>query len=177
MGAGKSTTGRKIARALDWEFIDLDDEIERLHGRSPAVLLRQQGEAAFRRMESEAACAVLARRRLVLATGGGWGAQPGRLAGLDAATCSVWLRVQPATAVARIESARNRAASPGDGTQPAAARPLLDDVPDPQAAAEALLRSRTPRYRRACVAVDTDDKTPEQVARSVLAELRRRGAG
>lgn len=177
MGAGKSTTGRKIARALDWEFVDLDDEIERLHGRSPAVLIREQGEAAFRRMESEAARAVLARPRLVLATGGGWGAQPDHLAGLDAATCSVWLRVEPATAVARIASARNGAAPPARAAAPGAARPLLDDSPDPQAAAEALLRSRTPCYRRARVAVDTDDKTPEQVARSVLAELRRCGAG
>lgn len=172
MGAGKSTTGPKIARALNWEFIDLDDEIERRHGRSPASLLHEQGEAAFRRMESDAARAVLAKPRITLATGGGWGAQPGHLAGLDASTFSVWLKVDPATAVARIASARNGAAGPA-----AAVRPLLDDLPDPRAVAEALLKLRTPFYQRARATVDTDGKTPERVAQSVLAELRRCGVG
>lgn len=195
MGAGKSTTGRIVARALDWEFVDLDDEIERLHGRSPASILREQGEAAFRRIESDVAGDVLARRRIVLATGGGWGAQPGSLADLDASTCSVWLRVEPATAVARVapaardgafpsqvaaspsQVAANSAARlpPASRPPPAASRPLLDDAPDPRAAAEALLRSRTAFYERAHAAVDTDDKTPDQVARSVLVRLRNLG--
>lgn len=164
MGAGKSTVGRIVARILGWAFVDLDDEIERLQGCSPASILRQRGESAFRRIESDVAVGVLARERIVLAAGGGWGAQPGLLAGLDAATCSIWLRVEPATAVARVAPAAR------DG-----ARPLLDDAPDPRAAAEALLRSRTPYYRCAHAAVDTDGKTPEQVAQSVLARLRRCG--
>ena len=187
MGAGKSTAGRIVARALGWEFVDLDDEIERLHERSPASILRERGEAAFRRVESDVASGVLARERIVLATGGGWGAQPGHLAGLDASTRSVWLRVQPATAVARVapvardgtspRQVADSAARPSSASRPsrAAARPLLNDAPDPPAAAEELLRSRTAFYQRAHAAVDTDDKTPEQVAQSVLVRLRNLG--
>lgn len=188
MGAGKSTAGRIVARALGWEFVDLDDEIERLHERSPASILRERGEAAFRRIESDVASGVLACERIVLATGGGWGAQLGHLAGLDASTRSVWLRVQPATAVARVapaardgtsrgQVAADSAARPSSASRlsPAAARPLLDDAPDPPAAAEELLRSRTAFYERAHAAVDTDDKTPEQVAQSVLVRLRNLG--
>lgn len=54
MGSGKSTVGRALADELGWNFVDLDEEIEREQGTSIASIFDDRGEAEFRRMESEA---------------------------------------------------------------------------------------------------------------------------
>ena len=160
MGAGKSTIGRILARALDCGFVDLDDELERRLGRSVPTLLRECGVEDFRRMESSVAEKILAGPPVVFATGGGWGAQPGRVASLQEAAHAVWLRVRPRTALARIGEALSD-------------RPLLD-VADPLAAARALLAERTPHYARCAIKIDTDNRAPDEVAHEILrrAELR-----
>lgn len=160
MGAGKSTVGPILARALGCGFVDLDDEMERRHGRSVPALLRECGAEDFRRMESSVAREVLEGPPVVLSTGGGWGGRPGRVASLAGAAYAVWLRVRARTALARI----------GEGL---AGRPLLD-VADPLAAARALLARRTPHYARCPIRIDTDDRAPDEVAREIL---RRVGLG
>jgi len=54
MGSGKSTVGRALADELGWNFLDLDEEIERGQGASIASIFDNQGEDEFRRLESEA---------------------------------------------------------------------------------------------------------------------------
>jgi shikimate kinase len=54
MGSGKSTVGRALAEELGWNFVDLDQEIERREGVTIAAIFDQRGEPAFRRIESEA---------------------------------------------------------------------------------------------------------------------------
>jgi shikimate kinase len=71
MGAGKTTVGGELARRLDWTFLDLDREIERRNDRSISRIFAEEGESGFRRLESLALVSVLARRRMVLALGGG----------------------------------------------------------------------------------------------------------
>lgn len=71
MGSGKTTVGGELAKRLDWEFLDLDREIERRNGRSISNIFAEDGEPAFRRLESLALVSVLAKQRMVLALGGG----------------------------------------------------------------------------------------------------------
>lgn len=66
MGAGKST----VSRLLDPDFIDMDDVITEKIGMPIADFFEQEGEEAFRRLESET-LANLADSQLVLSTGGG----------------------------------------------------------------------------------------------------------
>ena len=154
MGAGKSTVGPIVAGALGWDFVDLDDEIARREGRPPAVIIRERGVATFRRIESEAGRIVLRRERVVVAVGGGWAAEPGHLSSLGPDSVSVWLRVTEETALARIEGS-------------ATPRPLLEG-PGRRSAAGALLRKRTHHYRRSDVTIETEGRSPEQVARAIL---------
>ncbi len=154
MGAGKSTVGPILAHALGWDFADLDDEIARREGRRPGRIIRRSGVERFRELESAAARDLLRRERLVLAMGGGWAAQPGHMASLKRDSLSVWLRVTPAAALARIRGS-------------AIPRPLLEG-PDPHAAATALLRRRIAHYRRSAVRIETDGRSPDEVAREIL---------
>jgi len=50
-GSGKSTIAPLVARGLGWDAVDLDDEIARTTGRSPAAIIAEDGESAFRDLE------------------------------------------------------------------------------------------------------------------------------
>lgn len=71
MGVGKTTHGKWLARQLGRAFVDLDAYIENRTGASIADIFELEGEAGFRRRESEALAAVLAGDGQVIATGGG----------------------------------------------------------------------------------------------------------
>jgi shikimate kinase len=71
MGAGKTTVGRRLAAQLGWEFLDLDALIEHRTGMTVPQIFAEQGEPAFRRLESLALAVALGRKKIVLALGGG----------------------------------------------------------------------------------------------------------
>lgn len=51
MGAGKSRTGKRLAKALDLPFIDSDIEITKLAQKSVEQIFREEGETYFRELE------------------------------------------------------------------------------------------------------------------------------
>jgi len=163
MGSGKSTVGRLVAAGLSWRFLDFDDRIEEVEGRSVAEIFRTQGERYFRRVESEIAEDLLSEDHVVLGSGGGWAAAPGLLDALPDGTVSVWLRVSADEAVERVRPQ-------------AGVRPLLA-TGNPRSKAEALLSERAPRYGHAHLTVETDGRTPEDVAAEILALIRRKRPG
>ena len=70
-GCGKSTIGRKLAETLGKEFIDADQALEAHFGRPITDIIPQDGEAAFRAMETEILQMLGKRSGLIIATGGG----------------------------------------------------------------------------------------------------------
>ena len=71
MGCGKTSIGRRLARLCEYEFFDMDAEIEKRNGMRVSEIFREKGEAAFRQMETDL-CAELSKTGgLVIATGGG----------------------------------------------------------------------------------------------------------
>ncbi|QYR23654.1 shikimate kinase [Paenibacillus sp. sptzw28] len=71
-GTGKSTVSGLLAKRLECEKVDVDEEIERIAGKRIADIFAEKGETAFRAQETEALAAVLDRQeRQVVATGGG----------------------------------------------------------------------------------------------------------
>jgi len=72
MGSGKSTIGKLLSSRLHIPFVDLDEYIVREQGKSINEIFEQEGEKAFRKIESEALRLVLeSRERVVLSVGGG----------------------------------------------------------------------------------------------------------
>lgn len=155
-GAGKSVTGRRVARLLRRRFIDLDAVIERAAGMPVAAIFAAEGEAGFRAREREATRGLAERAPAVIAPGGGWVLDPANPAALGERAVIVWLRVAPAAAVARM----------GAGI---ARRPLLAG-PDPVGALAGLLAAREARYAAvAHHAVETDGVPVDELARRVAA--------
>lgn len=152
-GSGKTTVGRLVAEQLHAGFVDVDAIIERREGRPIALIFAEKGEAAFREMERKEMETALGNAPAVIAPGGGWGAQPGAIDGAKAHALVVYLRTRP-------ESAAQRAAPEGT-------RPLLVGE-DPVARMRDLQKEREPFYGTAHAAVDTDRKSPPQIANEVV---------
>lgn len=158
MGAGKSTVGRLLAERLGWPLLDSDAQVEAATGRTVRQIFEEDGEAAFRRVESEVLHVALARSgpAVVAVAGGAMVADENRRA-VAAAGFVVWLRADAEVLAAR--------AATGDH------RPLLAD--DPGAVIGRLLGERELLYREvADVIVDVDRLDPEQVAAQIIEALR-----
>ncbi len=71
-GSGKSTVGKLLAEKTGRKFLDLDDEITKADGRTPAEIIRAEGEETFRRIETDVLKNILSGLTFaVLALGGG----------------------------------------------------------------------------------------------------------
>jgi len=154
MGSGKTSVGRLVAERLGWRFVDFDDEIVKQTGASIPEIFRTEGEQRFRERETAVADRLLTERGVVLASGGGWGAVPGRLTALPPGTECFWLKVSAPTVMKRAVG------EPG-------ARPLLDRG-DALQEASRLLEMRDPVYRQARWTVDTEQSAVEDVAARIL---------
>lgn len=71
MGAGKTTIGRRLAKALGRDFFDSDHEIEEHTGVDIPFIFEKEGEAGFRKRETQTIVELAAQKNIVLATGGG----------------------------------------------------------------------------------------------------------
>ncbi len=71
MTSGKSTIGSILANGLGWNFYDLDKEIEALKGKKVAQIFEEEGEEAFRKLESEMLRDISRGKNVVIALGGG----------------------------------------------------------------------------------------------------------
>ena len=156
MGAGKTTVADLVAAAWDVDARDTDADLEAAEGRTIADIFVDDGEAHFRALEAKAVREALATHTGVLALGGGSVLDPATRELLDGHTV-VFLRVGLSDAVKRV----------GLG----ASRPLL--LGNVRGRIKALLDERTPIYESlATLTVDTDGRTPDEVAGEILAALR-----
>lgn len=155
-GSGKSTIGRRLAKALGVGLLDTDVAIEQRTGRSIADIFATDGEQEFRRIEEDVVRAALADHDGVLSLGGGAVTSPGVRAALAGHTV-VYLEISAAEGVRRT----------GGNT----VRPLLAG-PDRAEKYRALMAKRAPLYRRvATMRVDTNRRNPEAVVRHILSRL------
>lgn len=159
MGGGKSTVGRRIARALGLRFVDLDHEIESEAGTSVALIFELEGEAGFRARETAALARFTAQDGLVLATGGGCVLAPANRERLAARGFVVYLEAPVELQLERL--ARDRT------------RPLLR-TPDRAEKLRELAAARNPVYAGlAELTVLADRGGPGATARRALVALHR----
>ncbi|WP_238701097.1 shikimate kinase [Mariprofundus erugo] len=107
MGSGKSSIGRRLARALELELIDLDEYIVDKAGMSIPAIFAAEGEEAFRDRETAALREVLGRPA-VIATGGGAIMREENRQLLKAHPPVIWLKASPKFLARRIKGDSNR---------------------------------------------------------------------
>jgi shikimate kinase len=159
-GTGKSTVGRMLADRLDRPFLDADLEIEARAGMSISSIFTEWGEPAFRDWEERTLVELTeAFPDAILATGGGAILRPSNRALLARFGLVVWLRAEPAEMARRIEADQ----ASGSSRPSLTAAGTIAEIAQVYHARQALYEAA------ADAAVDTQGKTPGEVAELVLA--------
>jgi shikimate kinase len=154
MASGKSTVASKLAEELGWCFVDLDKEIEQAYGKTISQIFLDDGESAFREIETRAlqehVTEIEAGKPCVVALGGGAFVQLRNWELIENNGITIWLDCPFETVLRRLGD---------DTTRPLAAnRTKLSEI----------FEDRRPLYARADfrIAVDTDDVS--QIVRQIL---------
>lgn len=162
MGSGKTSIGRRLARLLDREFIDLDQYIEEKAGMTVSQIFEKEGEAGFRRREAQAAAEVAPGDGRVIASGGGTVLYPKNVELFhQGGSVILYLDVPLAALQERLKNDKRR--------------PLLQ-VPDRRQVVARLYRQRCPLYRAAADRV-IDAGAPAIVVAKRIAALWQPGQG
>lgn len=149
-GSGKTTLGRLAAEALGRTFVDTDAEIVKRIGMPIADFFTKEGEAAFRKIETEVIQEYAAKDTLVLSTGGGIIKNPLNIEYLTRNGRIIWLKRD----AEKLES--------GNG------RPL---APTPEAV-QKLYAERLPLYTEAAEAIAENNRSIEEGLHAILSAFR-----
>jgi XRE family aerobic/anaerobic benzoate catabolism transcriptional regulator len=158
-GAGKSTLGHMLAEDLDFPFVELSREIEKLAGCSISEILGLYGQNAYRRYERRALeDAIEAHPEMVIATAGGLVSDLGSFNLLLRRCTTVWLTADP-------EDHMSRVLAQGDLRPMAASREAMDDL-------KSILVSRAAFYSKADMRVDTSAQPLAETFRILRVKVR-----
>ncbi|WP_035957608.1 shikimate kinase [Bryobacter aggregatus] len=155
MGCGKSTVGARLADEIGWRFLDLDHRIEEEQQKSIVSIFEEQGEQAFRQIESEAIQHLIKEtyrgRATVAALGGGAFAWPGNRERLEDSGVTIWIDCPFERICSRIANEHHR--------------PLAKD---PIRFRE-LYETRREAYAKADYKIEFDSNDPTEAVQSILA--------
>ncbi|MBI3952055.1 MAG: shikimate kinase [Acidobacteria bacterium] len=155
MGSGKTTVGRLLAERLGRQFIDLDDWIVERAGKPITRIFAEDGEAAFRQLESEDLPDALREQDVVISVGGGAFVSEANRRVIKEHGVSIWLDCPIDIILKRLEGVTDRP---------------LNTSPD---RLRELLQSRLPSYAQADFRVDADQAGPETLVEEIIRLLRR----
>ena len=153
MGTGKSTLGRLLAQRIGYDFIDTDTLIENQADQTIARLFQTQGEAAFRKLESELVEKLAKKEGLVIATGGGLVLDRKNVALLSKTGQIICLTASPEEILSRVSKQQD-------------VRPLLQKK-DPQNKIIELLLQRDVVYKQ-FTQLSTSEHSPEELINQIV---------
>jgi shikimate kinase/3-dehydroquinate synthase len=159
-GTGKSLVAKEVARRLNWDFLDTDDEIVEQTGKPIAEIFRQDGEGKFRELERDTIRKACQQKQTVIAIGGGAIVDPQNYELLAKTGVIVCLEAKPETIYERLF----RAAARSPETE---VRPLLA-TDNPLERIRQLKASRQPYYAKADWTIHTNGLSISEVAEEVI---------
>ncbi len=157
MGTGKTAVGRELSRLLNMELIDVDTEIEKSQRITINEIFKKFGEPRFREIETEMIQKLSEQRNVIISTGGGAVLKQKNMDALRKQGIIVCLMATPETILKRTNRSSNR--------------PLLH-VENPFARIKELLHFRMPFYEKADIMIDTEGKTPLQIAEEIIEKVK-----
>lgn len=143
MGAGKSTIGKALANVLNYNFIDIDEEIVKQENMSINDIFAQKSETYFRKLETQIIKKIAGQKNAVISLGGGaFEKEVNREVLLNSGKV-FYLYADVDTLYERIKTDSSR--------------PLLK-CDNPKDKLEELLKTREPNYKKAHYTIDTNQE-------------------
>lgn len=153
-GCGKTTFGKKLARLLGYDFLDLDSYIEELNTTTVESIFEQEGEPAFRQKEQEALHKTNTLQRTIIATGGGCVSYANNMYWMKQIGLTVYLNAPIALLCDRLMGAKS-------------SRPMLKGLKK-EGILEFIaqkLAEREPKYLQADIIIDVPIKSAESLVK------------
>tara|TARA_R110002111_G_scaffold168038_2_gene233953 strand:- start:58422 stop:58949 length:528 start_codon:yes stop_codon:yes gene_type:complete len=161
-GSGKSSVAAPLAERRGFTWLDADDEIERVAGKSIAQIFAEEGETYFRQIERTVMQNLLQRDKLIIAAGGGAILNAETRREMRDAGPVIWLKANVAALELRISQ----------DTTTTSRRPALTASASQREEIQNLLDQREPLYREcASITVETDSKTVSQIVDEIVDSL------
>ncbi len=108
MCSGKTTVGKLLSEKLGFEYIDIDEIIEKKEGMSIPEIFEKKGEKYFRKLEFETLKEISEKDNVVVSTGGGLGSNREALNFMKEKGKVIWLNIDFQTFIERCSSSENR---------------------------------------------------------------------
>ncbi len=106
MGSGKTKIGEKLAKKLDFRFIDLDVYIENKFDKSIIEIFRRNGELEFRNMEKNSLDEILNLENVVVATGGGTACFHDNIEQMNRTGITIYIKTNPGILFSRLTKSK-----------------------------------------------------------------------
>lgn len=158
MASGKSTVGRLLATKLQYDFLDLDENIEDVTGQRIAEIFDTVGESGFRSIEKHALDATATKRKTVIALGGGAVVSNVSLHFAKSHGIVVYLRASVQVIVERLKTSSERPLVSKNAN-------VIDDY------VRDTINERSVFYEAADVVVDVDAKVPDEIANEIVSVI------
>lgn len=156
MGSGKTTVGKMLAKKLNYNFFDTDEEIIKLTNQSINQIFEEFGEQTFRTMEHIVLAKILNSKKQIVSTGGGIIKRKENVE-LIKEEYTVYLKADDNTLFERVKNDSSR--------------PLLN-TQNMLHTIQSILYEREPFYEQAKIIIDTVNKTPEEVAQEIIEKIK-----
>lgn len=153
MGAGKTTIGKALAKMLHMKLVDVDEEIEISRKMTINDIFKIYGEPYFRDIETAMIKKLSRNKNSIISTGGGAVLRDENMEALKENGIVFCLAANAETILERTGTNQDR--------------PLLK-VENPKKKIEELLAYRRPFYEKAGIMIETDGKTPLQIAEEIM---------
>lgn len=155
MGSGKTTLGKKLSFRERIAFLDTDKMIEQKKGKAVSEIFDDEGENAFRQMETECLKEIMDYAdRYIISVGGGLPLKEENRKLLKELGTVLYLRARPDTIYGRLKNDTSRPLLRGD---------------DPEGKIKAMLETRGPVYEEAAdVILDVDEKGYESIIGEII---------
>ena len=164
MASGKSTFGKILAEKLNFQFIDLDDYIEKNEKLTIKDIFKIKGEIHFRKLETLYLKELLdSKKDLVLSLGGGtpcYGSNMDLILN-EKDVKSIYLKASISTLMARLKKEKSK-------------RPLVANIETDELLAEFIgkhLFERSQFYSRANIIINTDNRSIKDIIEELVLEL------
>ena len=152
MAAGKTTIGSKLANKLNYNFFDIDLEIEKLENDKITNIFQNKGESYFRKIEERLSLIFLEKKNCVISIGGGAFMNENIRKKIQKNSYSFWLNWKIKTILDRISKNKKR---------PLALKLNNKDLAN-------LYRKRVKFYKLSDFKIDCENKNKNEILKNIF---------